>query len=102
MDLLIYLDDAMKVLLQHGFLCQGYIDDSDGSAEVVRSELEQKCYFAEQLLKEKENEHMDKLRAENSELIQRVLQLEKELAKERTYNDALVTAIKKGTGSTCG
>ena len=95
---MINLDDAMKVLLQNDFIDKGYIDD-DGNAEVVRNELEQKCYFVEKLFKEnkfvlKENESMDKMRIENAELIQRVLQLEKDLGKERAYNYALVTVIK--------
>lgn len=46
------------------------------------------------VLEEKANEEMDKLRIENAELIQRILQLEKELSKERAYNYALVTVIK--------
>lgn len=46
------------------------------------------------LLEEQENESMDKLRIENAELIQRVLQLEKDLEKERAYNYALVTVIR--------
>ena len=47
------------------------------------------------VLEEKEcDKDMDKLRIENSELIQRILQLEKELAKERAYNYAIVTVIK--------
>lgn len=37
------LDDAMKVLKWHGFLDEGY-EDPDG-LELVRSELEQKCYI---------------------------------------------------------
>ena len=44
--LMLYLDDAMKVLLQHDFIDDGYIDD-DGGSEIVRSELEQKCYLRE-------------------------------------------------------
>lgn len=43
---MLYLDDAMKVLLYHGFIDDGYIDE-DGNAEVVRNELEQKCYLRE-------------------------------------------------------
>lgn len=46
MALMLYLDDAMKVLLQHDFIDIGYIDD-DGGSELVRSELEQKCYLRE-------------------------------------------------------
>ena len=36
------LDDAMEVLRFHGFIKEGYTDE-DG-LELVRSELEQKCY----------------------------------------------------------
>lgn len=90
MALVLYLDDAMKVLLQHDFIAEGYIDE-DGGAEVVRNELEQKCYSC---LPGKDNEVVDKLRIENAELIQRMLQLEKELARERAYNYAIVTVIK--------
>ena len=90
MALVLYLDDAMKVLLQHDFIAEGYIDE-DGGAEVVRNELEQKCYPC---LPGKDNEVVDKLRIENAELIQRTLQLEKELARERAYNYAIVTVIK--------
>ena len=43
MALVLCLDDAMKVLLQHDFIAEGYIDE-DGGAEVVRNELEQICY----------------------------------------------------------
>lgn len=39
-------------------------------------------------------EDMDKLRIENAELIQRILKLEEQLAKELAYNDALVKAIR--------
>ena len=47
------------------------------------------------LLKEQgADKEMDKMRIENSELIQRVLQLEKELERERSYNYAIVTVIK--------
>lgn len=46
MGLMLYLDDAMKVLLWNGFIDDGYIDE-DGNAELVRSELEQKCYMRE-------------------------------------------------------
>ena len=46
------------------------------------------------VLEEKGNEDMDKLRIENAELIQRILQLEKDLSKERAYNYAIVTVIK--------
>jgi hypothetical protein len=46
MALMLYLDDAMKVLLQNDFIKDGYIDD-DGGSEVVRNELEQKCYLRE-------------------------------------------------------
>ena len=46
------------------------------------------------VLEEKGNEDMDKLRIENAELIQRVIQLEKDLSKERAYNYAIVTVIK--------
>ena len=90
MALVLYLDDAMNVLLGHEFIDKGYIDD-DGNAEVVRSELEQKCYS---VLPSKDDKEMDKMRIENGELIQRVLQLEKELARERSYNYAIVTVIK--------
>ena len=90
MALVLYLDDAMNVLLRHNFIDKGYIDD-DGNAEVVRNELEQKCYS---VLPSKDNKEMDKLRIENSELIQRILQLEKDLAKECAYNHAIVTVIK--------
>ena len=45
-------------------------------------------------IEEQENESMDKLRIENAELIQRILQLENDLAKERAYNYALVTVIR--------
>jgi hypothetical protein len=37
---------------------------------------------------------MDKLRIENAELIQRILQLENDLSKERAYIYAIVTVIK--------
>ena len=90
MALVLYLDDAMNVLLGHGFIDKGYMDD-DGNAELVRSELEQKCYS---VLPSKDDKEMDKMRIENSELIQRILQLEKELARERSYNYAIVTVIK--------
>ena len=43
---------------------------------------------------EQKDQDMDKLRIENGELIQRILQLEKELARERSYNYAIVTVIK--------
>ena len=43
MSLMINLDDAMEVLIRCGYINEGYIDD-DGNAELVRSELEQKCY----------------------------------------------------------
>lgn len=43
---------------------------------------------------EASTESMDKLRIENSELIQRIVQLERDLAKERDYNYAIVTVIK--------
>ena len=43
MSLMITLDDAMLVLTRGGYLDEGYIDEN-GGAEVVRSELEQKCY----------------------------------------------------------
>ena len=46
MALMIYLDDAMKVLLQNDFIDIGYIDN-DGGSEIVRNELEQKCYLRE-------------------------------------------------------
>jgi hypothetical protein len=46
MALMLYLDDAMKVLLQNDFIDDGYIDD-DGGSEIVRNELEQKCYLRE-------------------------------------------------------
>lgn len=46
MALMLYLDDAMKVLLQNDFIDIGYIDD-DGGSELVKSELEQKCYLRE-------------------------------------------------------
>lgn len=90
MALVLYLDDAMKVLLGHEFIDKGYIDD-DGNAELVRSELEQKCY---PVLPSKDDKEMNKMRIENSELIQRIQQLEKELARERSYNYAIVTIIK--------
>ena len=44
MALMISLDDAMEVLIRGGYIDEGYIDD-DGNAELVRSELEQKCYI---------------------------------------------------------
>lgn len=44
MALMISLDDAMEVLIRGGYIDEGYIDD-DGNAELVRSELEQKCYM---------------------------------------------------------
>lgn len=47
-----------------------------------------------QCTNEQKNKDMDKLRIENAELIQRILQLEKELSKESAYNYALVTVIK--------
>ena len=90
MALVLYLDDAMDVLLGHEFIDKGYIDD-DGKARLVRSELEQKCYS---VLPSKDDKEMDKMRIENSELIQRVLQLEKELAIERSYNYAIVSVLK--------
>ena len=90
MALVLYLDDAMNVLLGHEFIDKGYIDD-DGNAELVRSELEQKCYS---VLPSKDDKEMDKMRIENSELIQRILKLEGQLAKELAYNDALVKAIR--------
>ncbi len=43
MSLMITLDDAMFVLTRGGYLDEGYIDEN-GGAEVVRAELEQKCY----------------------------------------------------------
>ena len=46
MALMLYLDDAMKVLLQNDYIDDGYIDD-DGGSEIVRNELEQKCYLRE-------------------------------------------------------
>lgn len=46
MALMLYLDDAMKVLLQNDFIDIGYIDE-DGDSELVRNELEQKCYLRE-------------------------------------------------------
>ena len=46
MALMLYLDDAMKVLLRNDFIDIGYIDD-DGGSEIVRNELEQKCYLRE-------------------------------------------------------
>ena len=46
MALMLYLDDAMKVLLQNDFIDIGYIDE-DGGSELVRNELEQKCYLRE-------------------------------------------------------
>lgn len=39
---------------------------------------------------------MDKLRIENGELIQNVLKLERELGKERAYNEAIVKVIRNG------
>ena len=38
MALMLYLDDAMKVLLRNDFIDIGYIDD-DGGSEIVRNEL---------------------------------------------------------------
>lgn len=46
MALMLYLDDAMKVLLQNDYIDIGYIDD-DGGSQIVRNELEQKCYLRE-------------------------------------------------------
>ena len=43
---------------------------------------------------EQKDKDMEKMRIENAELIQRILQLEKELSKERAYNYAIVTVIK--------
>lgn len=43
MSLMITLDDAMFVLTRGGYLDEGYIDE-DGGSELVRGELEQKCY----------------------------------------------------------
>ncbi len=43
---------------------------------------------------EKQLDSINKLRIENSELIQRIQKLEKELSKERAYNYAIVTVIK--------
>lgn len=37
------LDDAMNVLIRHGFLDKGYVN-TDG-LDLVRGELEQKCYI---------------------------------------------------------
>lgn len=90
MALVLYLDDAMNVLLGHGFIDKGYLDE-DGNSELVRSELEQKCYS---ILPSNDDKEMDKLRIENAELIQKILKLEKDLAKESAYNYALVTVIK--------
>lgn len=45
-------------------------------------------------MNEQKNEDIDKMRIENAELIQRILQLEKDLSKERAYNYAIVTVIK--------
>jgi len=90
MALVLYLDDAMNVLLRHNFIDKGYIDN-DGNAELVRSELEQKCYS---VLPSKDDKEIDKLRIENAELFQRILQLEKELEKEKAYNYAIVTVIR--------
>lgn len=64
-----------------------------GGYGFVRLEIEEADTILN-LLEEQENESMDKLRIENSELIQRILQLEKDLEKERAYNYALVTIIK--------
>ena len=47
MSLMLTLDDAMKVLLKGGYLDEGYIDN-DGTASLVRQELEQKCYFCKE------------------------------------------------------
>ena len=44
----------------------------------------------------KDCREMDKLRIENGELIQNTLRLERELAKERAYNDAIVKVIRNG------
>ena len=95
---MLYLDDAMNVLLRHNFIDKGYIDN-DGNAEVVRNELEQKCYS---VLPSKDDKEIDKLRIENAGLFQRILQLEKDLEKEKSYNYAIVTVIKNNYSSVEG
>ena len=45
MGLMLYLDDAMKALVQHDFIDKEWLKD-DG-LELIRSELEQKCYLRE-------------------------------------------------------
>lgn len=45
-------------------------------------------------IEDKFEKDMNKLRIENAELLQRILQLEKDLEKERAYNYAIVTVIK--------
>lgn len=44
MSLMMNLDDAMKVLKNHGFLKDEWVSDP-GGLEVIRNELEQKCYI---------------------------------------------------------
>ena len=43
MSLMINLDDVMDVLYRMNCIDESFIDD-DGNADIVRSELEQKCY----------------------------------------------------------
>lgn len=57
MDLMISLDDAMEVLIRGGYIDEGYIDD-DGNAELVRSELEQKCYMIQKHKDAKWTDHI--------------------------------------------
>lgn len=56
MSLMITLDDAMKVLINGGFLAKEWQDD-EGGLECVRNELEQKCYVK---LKGKETKIQEK------------------------------------------
>ena len=57
MALMINLDDAMEVLIRGGYIDEGYIDD-DGNAELVRSELEQKCYMIQKHKDAKWTDHI--------------------------------------------
>ena len=57
MALMISLDDAMEVLIRGGYIDEGYIDD-DGNAELVRSELEQKCYMIQKHKDAKWTDHI--------------------------------------------
>ncbi len=60
MGLMINLNDAMEVLLRMDCIDDGYID-KDGNAEIVRSELEQKCYS---ILKQRSRTWFDEIKAD--------------------------------------